>query len=108
MTLLSRDAGALGDFAAPEGGHSSPPLATVADRSEGPTWLRRYVFGLLVSDIVVVSAAMACAQMVRLGRPVTQFDPLTKYFGLLSVIFGLMWLGMLAAYGTRSPRIVGA
>ncbi len=51
---------------------------------------------------------MACAQMVRLGRPVTQFDPLTKYFGLLSVIFGLMWLGMLAAYGTRSPRIVGA
>ncbi|WP_370070872.1 sugar transferase [Mycobacterium sp. MAA66] len=62
----------------------------------------------MVSDVFVVGTAMACAQMVRLGRPVTQFDPLTKYFGLLSVIFGLMWLGMLAAYGTRSPRIVGA
>jgi exopolysaccharide biosynthesis polyprenyl glycosylphosphotransferase len=51
---------------------------------------------------------MACAQMVRLGRPVTDFDPLTKYFGLLSVIFGLMWLGLLTAYRSRSPRVVGA
>ena len=46
--------------------------------------------------------------MVRLGRPVTDFDPLTKYFGLLSVIFGLIWLGLLTAYRSRSPRIVGA
>lgn len=51
---------------------------------------------------------MACAQMVRLGRPVTDFDPLTKYFGLLSVIFGFMWLGLLTAYRSRSPRVVGA
>ncbi|MCX2711129.1 sugar transferase [Mycolicibacterium sp. J2] len=56
----------------------------------------------------MVGAAMACAQMVRLGRPVTDFDPLTKYFGLLSVIFGFMWLGLLTAYRSRSPRVVGA
>ncbi len=30
------------------------------------------------SDVVVVGAAMACAQMVRLGRPVTDFDPLDQ------------------------------
>ncbi len=65
------------------------PLVAVADRSQGLAWQRRYVIALTVSDVVVVGAAMACAQMVRLGgRPVTQFDPLTIYFGLLSVIFG--------------------
>ena len=75
---------------------------------DGLLWQRRYGRALLITDIVVVGTAMACAQMVRLGRPVTDFDPLTKYFGLLSVIFGLIWLGLLAAYRTRSPRIVGA
>lgn len=74
----------------------------------GLRWQRRYVLALTITDVFVVGAAMACAQMVRLGRPVTDFDPLTKYFGLLSVIFGLMWLGLLTAYRSRSPRVVGA
>lgn len=81
--------------------------AHVASR-DGLHWQRRYGLALVATDVVVVGAAMACAQMVRLGRPVTDFDPLTKYFGLLSVIFGLIWLGLLTAYRTRSPRIVGA
>ena len=80
----------------------------VAARHEGLGWQRRYVLALTITDVFVVGAAMACAQMVRLGRPVTDFDPLTKYFGLLSVIFGLMWLGLLTAYRSRSPRVVGA
>ncbi|MDX1874274.1 sugar transferase [Mycolicibacterium sp. 120266] len=74
----------------------------------GLHWQRRYVLALTITDVFVVGAAMACAQMVRLGRPVTDFDPLTKYFGLLSVIFGFMWLGLLTAYRSRSPRVVGA
>lgn len=88
------------------------PIALVsaapARDHDGLQWQRRYGLALLVTDVVVVGAAMACAQMVRLGRPVTDFDPLTKYFGLLSVIFGLIWLGLLTAYRSRSPRIVGA
>jgi exopolysaccharide biosynthesis polyprenyl glycosylphosphotransferase len=52
--------------------------------------------------------AMACAQMVKLQRPVTDLDPLTLYFGVLSLIVAAIWLGLLAAYRTRSPRIVGA
>ena len=109
VTLVSGEASAVGEFADPGGRSSGQPLLVpVADRSERLTWQRRYVFALMISDLFVVGTAMACAQMVRLQRPVTQFDVLTKYFGLLSVIFGLMWLGMLAAYGTRSPRIVGA
>jgi exopolysaccharide biosynthesis polyprenyl glycosylphosphotransferase len=109
VTLVSNEATAFGAFAAPEAATSAElALRPVEDRSAGLAWQRRYIFALMLSDVFVVGAAMACAQMVRLWRPVTQFDPLTKYFGLLSVIFGLMWLGMLAAYGTRSPRIVGA
>jgi exopolysaccharide biosynthesis polyprenyl glycosylphosphotransferase len=109
VAVVSRDTSALGEFAeSREGSSAQSSLVAVADRTQGLAWQRRYVFGLMISDVFVVGAAMACAQMVRLGRPVTQFDPLTKYFGLLSVIFGLMWLGMLAAYGTRSPRVVGA
>ncbi|WP_416276345.1 sugar transferase [Mycolicibacterium sp. J2] len=77
-------------------------------RIGGLHWQRRYVLALTITDVFVVGAAMACAQMVRLGRPVTDFDPLTKYFGLLSVIFGFMWLGLLTAYRSRSPRVVGA
>jgi FlaA1/EpsC-like NDP-sugar epimerase len=83
---------------------SAPP----APNGDGLLWQRRYGRALLVTDVIVVGSAMACAQMVSLGRPVTDFDPLTKYFGLLSVIFGLMWLGLLSAYRSRSPRIVGA
>lgn len=79
-----------------------------AARIGGLRWQRRYVLALTITDVFVVGAAMACAQMVRLGRPVTDFDPLTKYFGLLSVIFGFMWLGLLTAYRSRSPRVVGA
>lgn len=88
------------------------PIALVtaepAGARDGLLWQRRYGKALLVIDVVVVGAAMACAQMVSLGRPVTDLDPLTKYFGLLSVIFGLMWLGLLTAYRSRSPRVVGA
>ena len=53
-------------------------------------------------------AAMACAQMIRLGRPITALDPASIYFSVLSVFVAAIWLALLAAYRTRSPRIVGA
>ncbi len=46
--------------------------------------------------------------MVRLGRPITALDPASIYFSVLSVIVAAIWLALLAAYRTRSPRIVGA
>ncbi len=85
-----------------------PHLTPVANGSAGVAWRRRYVSALVSSDVIVVGVAMACAQMVKLQMPVTDLNPLTLYFGVLSVIVAAIWLAMLAAYRTRSPRIVGA
>jgi len=76
--------------------------------ADGPQWQRRYIRALVVTDVVVVMAALACAQMVKLGRSVTALDPVSIYFAILSVFVGGIWVALLAAYRTRSPRIVGA
>jgi exopolysaccharide biosynthesis polyprenyl glycosylphosphotransferase len=74
----------------------------------GPQWQRRYVRVLTALDVVVVVLALAVAQMVRLGRPITAWDPASIYFAVLSAFVAGIWLTLLAAYRTRSPRIVGA
>ena len=78
------------------------------DASNGPRWQRRYVRVLAALDVVVVVTALAVAQMVRLGRPITALDPASIYYAILSVFVAGVWLTLLAAYRTRSPRIVGA
>lgn len=74
----------------------------------GPDWQRRYVRALVLTDVIVVVVAMACAQMIKLGTPITALDPLQIYFSILSTFVAGIWLSLLAAYRTRSPRIVGA
>lgn len=86
---------------------SKTPLRQVRS-SEGPRWQRRYIRALVVTDVIVVIAAMATAQMIKLGTPITALDPLQIYFSFLSLFVGGIWVALLAAYRTRSPRIVGA
>jgi exopolysaccharide biosynthesis polyprenyl glycosylphosphotransferase len=62
----------------------------------------------VVGDVVVVVVALACAQMVKLGRPIAGLDPAWIDFSSLSVVIAGIWLALLSAYRTRSPRIVGA
>ncbi|MDF2830622.1 MAG: UDP-phosphate galactose phosphotransferase [Mycobacterium sp.] len=76
--------------------------------ANGPQWQQRYVRALIVTDVVVVALALVCAQTVKLGRPITAGDPASIYFLMLSCFVGAIWLTLLAAYRTRSPRIVGA
>lgn len=83
------------------------PLSAV-NTPAGLQWQRRYVLALVLSDVIVVSLSLACAQMVRLGRPITAGDPASIYFLILSMFVAAIWLALLAAYRTRSPRIVGA
>jgi exopolysaccharide biosynthesis polyprenyl glycosylphosphotransferase len=61
-----------------------------------------------MTDIVVVILALMSAQMVRLGPLVTPLDAASIYFSMASFIVAVIWLSLLAAYRTRSPRIVGA
>jgi exopolysaccharide biosynthesis polyprenyl glycosylphosphotransferase len=86
---------------------AATPVSAVRS-ADGLGWQHRYIRALVITDIVVVMAAMACAQMVRLGRPITALDPTSIYFSVLSVLVALIWLSLLAAHRTRSPRIVGA
>ena len=86
---------------------AASPLRSVST-GDGPRWQRRYIRALVVIDILVVVIAMATAQMVKLGTPITALDPLQIYFSILSLFVGGIWVALLAAYRTRSPRIVGA
>jgi exopolysaccharide biosynthesis polyprenyl glycosylphosphotransferase len=83
------------------------PLRAVRT-GDGPRWQRRYIRALVLTDVLVVIIAMACAQMIKLGTPITNLDPLQIYFSFLSLFVGGIWVALLAAYRTRSPRIVGA
>ncbi|BBY48976.1 polyprenyl glycosylphosphotransferase [Mycolicibacterium arabiense] len=76
--------------------------------ANGPQWQQRYVRALIVTDVIVVALALVCAQTVKLGRPITAGDPASVYFLMLSCFVGAIWLTLLSAYRTRSPRIVGA
>ena len=87
---------------------TTAPTAAAAAQVPGPLWRRRYTRALLVTDVVVVVVALASAQMVRLGRPVTALDIASVYYSILSIIVAGIWLVFLAAYRTRSPRIAGA
>ncbi|WP_448451746.1 sugar transferase [Mycolicibacterium phlei] len=79
-----------------------------------PVWQERYRKALIATDAVVVVIAMIIAQVVRLGRPEsvlnapTAYYAVFSYYSMLSVIVAAIWLGLLAAYRTRSPRIIGA
>lgn len=65
-------------------------------------WQRRYSRRLAASDSVVVASAVLAAHFVRFGTTAdTGYVPLTA-----GLIVG--WLVVLAAYRTRSARVVGA
>ena len=83
---------------------SAPTEAAPVPR---PSWKRRYRQALILADVVVVVLALACAQMVKLGRPVTATDVASVYASGLSVVVAIIWLSLLATYRTRSPRIIG-
>ncbi len=83
------------------------PIALVsaapARDHDGRQWQRRYGLALLITDVVVVGAAMAVRPDGTPGAPSYRFrSPHPSTSALLSVIFGLIWLGLLTAYRSRS------
>jgi exopolysaccharide biosynthesis polyprenyl glycosylphosphotransferase len=90
------------------------PRLTAVGSATALVWQRRYRWILVATDVVVVTLALAFAQVVRLGKP--DLDPqaahayysVFSYYSVLSIYVAAIWLGLLAAYRTRSPRIVGA
>ena len=92
---------------------AKPRLSAVGN-TPVPTWQRRYKVLLVVTDVVVVVLALAAAQFVRLGGPDVPAEAASVYYSVLSYTRCSPFtsprsgLALLAAYRTRSPRIVGA
>lgn len=63
---------------------------------------------VLASDTVVVIASLAGAQWLRLQGEFPAGKIAWIYYTVISVGIAAIWLAFLAAYRTRSPRIVGA
>jgi len=70
-------------------------------------WERPYGFRLMVTDVVVVAAAVLLAQYIRFGLSPLHAGDYTIRLTSLSFLFALLWLAALATFRTRSPRIVG-
>jgi len=73
-----------------------------------PSWQNRYTKALLVSDTAVVIASVAGAQWLRLQGAYQGVSVAWIYYTVVSMGIAAIWLAFLAAYRTRSPRIVGA
>ncbi|WP_442010434.1 sugar transferase [Mycobacterium sp. 2YAF39] len=71
------------------------------------TWQRRYAATVRVSDFFVVSAAVLLSQYVRFGPTWTPADYPPYYVTTYSALFITAWLCALAAFRTRSPRLIG-
>ena len=88
----------------------APPRRTVREVRPvvRPTWQNRYTKALLVSDTAVVIASVTGAQWLRLQGAYQGVSVAWIYYTVVSMGIAAIWLAFLAAYRTRSPRIVGA
>ncbi|REE73016.1 Undecaprenyl-phosphate galactose phosphotransferase WbaP/exopolysaccharide biosynthesis polyprenyl glycosylphosphotransferase [Rhodococcus wratislaviensis] len=103
-------------FDVPLGPASGVPGATTVSSETGRLGSRRewqavYIRRLLISDTLVVIAAVALAQWIRFGAG----DALASYeaihnlsYTLISAALIAMWIGALVVFRTRSVRVIGA
>nr|WP_089250955.1 sugar transferase [Rhodococcus kyotonensis] len=70
-------------------------------------WEHQYVDRLRVTDVLVVVASIALAQIMRFGE--AQTDQPKAFFAYtgVSVAFAALWIAFLAIFRTRSPRVIG-
>ncbi len=70
-------------------------------------WEHQYIDRLRVTDVLVVLAAVGIAQIVRFGE--LESSGMAAFFGYsgLSVALIVLWVGFLAIFRTRSPRVIG-
>lgn len=71
------------------------------------SWQSRYSAYLLVTDSIVVCAAVGLAQYLRFGSDISWPRQSEFYVLAFSCLFAAGWLIALSAFRTRSPRIIG-
>ncbi|WP_395311897.1 sugar transferase [Mycobacterium sp. AMU20-3851] len=78
-------------------------------RSDGRAqWERRYSLNLLVTDTVVVCAAVLLGQYLRFGNTLTADGVDGRVATACSAVLALVWLAALAGLRARSPKYIGS
>ncbi|WP_462052392.1 sugar transferase [Rhodococcus sp. RS1C4] len=70
-------------------------------------WEHQYVDRLRVTDVVVVVAAVAAAQLIRFGELQSEGARAFASYTGVSVVLAAIWISFLAIFRTRSPRVIG-
>lgn len=83
-------------------------VGPVAQPGERSNWERRFTSYLLITDAIVVCAAVLLAQYARFGSTPAADSLITHYETLYSAVLIGIWLAALAGMRTRSPKHVGA
>lgn len=88
----------------PAAAHSALPPAQKVSRR----WQRKYAGWLHITDSVIVCGSVMLAQYVRFGASPSNSGYPGELMTLFSVLFAALWFSSIAAFHTRSPRIIGA
>ncbi|WP_428340874.1 sugar transferase [Mycobacterium sp.] len=91
--------------------HGRPPIvARPAQIKAAPArrWQHQYSLRLRMTDALIVCAAVALAQFIRFGDSphVAGYPGVTMT--LFSILFAALWLSSIAAFRSRSIRVIGA
>jgi exopolysaccharide biosynthesis polyprenyl glycosylphosphotransferase len=74
---------------------------------ERTRWQRQYAAKLQITDTLVVSAAVVLAQYIRFGPTLRPPGYVEYYVLAFSILFVIAWMAALAAFHSRSPRLIG-
>ncbi len=88
-------------------GGAAPDTAVAIAPVTVRDWQRRYVSRLVWTDTVVVVVAVVAAQIARFGFTPGGVAGSEASYTLVSAILAVLWLGLLAIFGTRDRRTVG-
>jgi exopolysaccharide biosynthesis polyprenyl glycosylphosphotransferase len=72
------------------------------------TWQRRYAAQLRLTDTLVVCVGVVLAQYIRFGTTAPAAGDFKYLVPGFSAVFIVVWLFALAAFHTRSPRVIGS
>jgi exopolysaccharide biosynthesis polyprenyl glycosylphosphotransferase len=83
------------------------------DFATGPSWSARYSRRLVLTDLLAVTWAIVGTQFVRFGFDSTELatrtpEQISVDYSTVSIVLIALWMAVLAMFGTRDHRIVGA
>jgi hypothetical protein len=88
---------------------SRPRLSFPTQGRSRQAWQPRYQKALIASDAAVIVCCVLAAQWFRLTLHGGAIHPTAwLYSTAVSLTIAATWIGFLAMYRTRSPRIIGA